>query len=122
MGKYIELNNELINIESLSVAYVDEDSIILKFSDRPNMELDYSEVKNDVNDEKEIDKDYRKLRTFLIIDKYKELNENSQSIEIFITDFYKYKTLVGSINKIVSRGTMSTFKKIKMIKLLMNSI
>ena len=118
---FIEIRKRLINIEDIELAYIDEEQelLVLKFKNKPSIEIDYSEVKNNVNEEKEIEKDYIIIRTALLFNKYDNIENYKSMLDVVKWQLNDRNEKIESIRKIVSRGTMSTYKKIKMISILL---
>lgn len=89
MNNFIEIQNKLIRIDDIvEVEITPEDTIVIIYKDRKyNSCIDYSDVLDDVNDEREIDKDYKRLSEALVnLDNIQEYKDKIAKLEEL---FYK---------------------------------
>lgn len=124
--EFLKLNNELVNLKDLFVVSKnDKERIItLTFNTDGKLniyELDYSDVKDDVNEEKTmIEKDFEKIEKYI----FKEVDPEVKRLETRIKDLEfgnsisrdlkeRYRRKIEAITKILHSGKL---KKTKLIK------
>ncbi len=126
MEIFLKLNGELVNLENLFNVSKNDKERIIKLSyiidgKVIGYELDYSDVKDDVNEEKTIlEKDFEKIEKFIMKEvdlDYKKLEarikdlEFANSISRSLKDRYRRK--IEAIYKIINSRKL---KKTKLIK------
>lgn len=124
--EFLKLNNELVNLKDLfNVSKNDKERIIkLTYNSDGKLityELDYSDIKDDVNEEKTIiEKDFEKIEKYL----FKEVDPEVKRLEARIKDLEfgnsisrdlkeRYRRKIEAITKILHSGKL---KKTKLIK------
>lgn len=124
--KFLKLNNELVNLKDLfNVSKNDKERVIkLTYNSEGKLityELDYSDVKDDVNEEKTIlEKDFEKIEKYI----FKEVDPEIKRLETRIKDLEfgnsisrdlkeRYRRKIEAITKILHSGKL---KKTKLIK------
>lgn len=124
--EFLKLNNELVNLKDLfNVSKNDKERIIkLTYNSEGKLityELDYSDVKDDVNEEKTIiEKDFEKIEKYI----FKEFDPEVKRLETRIKDLEfgnsisrdlkeRYRRKIEAITKIIHSGKL---KKTKLIK------
>lgn len=124
--EFLKLNNELVNLKDLfNVSKNDKERIIkLTYNTDGKLityELDYSDVKDDVNEEKTIlEKDFEKIEKYI----FKEVDPEVKRLETRIKDLEfgnsisrdlkeRYRRKIEAITKIIHSGKL---KKTKLIK------
>ena len=124
--EFLKLNNELVNLKDLfNVSKNDKERIIkLTYNSEGkliNYELDYSDIKDDVNEEKTvIEKDFEKIEKYI----FKEVDPEIKRLETRIKDLEfrnsisrdlkeRYRRKIEAITKILHSGKL---KKTKLIK------
>ena len=124
--EFLKLNNELVNLKDLfNVSKNDKERIIkLTYNSEGKLisyELDYSDVKDDVNEEKTIiEKDFEKIEKYI----FKEVDPEIKRLETRIKDLEfgnsisrdlkeRYRRKIEAITKILHSGKL---KKTKLIK------
>ena len=124
--EFLKLNNELVNLKDLfNVSKNDKERIIkLTYNTDGKLityELDYSDVKDDVNEEKTIiEKDFEKIEKYI----FKEVDPEIKRLETRIKDLEfgnsisrdlkeRYRRKIEAITKIIHSGKL---KKTKLIK------
>ena len=124
--EFLKLNNELVNLKDLfNVSKNDKERIIkLTYNSEGKLityELDYSDVKDDVNEEKTIiEKDFEKIEKYI----FKEVDPEVKRLETRIKDLEfgnsisrdlkeRYRRKIEAITKILHSGKL---KKTKLIK------
>ena len=124
--EFLKLNNELVNLKDLfNVSKNDKERIIkLTYNSEGKLityELDYSDVKDDVNEEKTIiEKDFEKIEKYI----FKEVDPEVKRLETRIKDLEfgnsisrdlkeRYRRKIEAITKIIHSGKL---KKTKLIK------
>ena len=124
--EFLKLNNELVNLKDLfNVSKNDKERIIkLTYNTDGKLityELDYSDVKDDVNEEKTIiEKDFEKIEKYI----FKEVDPEVKRLETRIKDLEfgnsisrdlkeRYRRKIEAITKILHSGKL---KKTKLIK------
>ena len=124
--EFLKLNNELVNLKDLfNVSKNDKERIIkLTYNSDGKLityELDYSDVKDDVNEEKTIiEKDFEKIEKYI----FKEVDPEIKRLETRIKDLEfgnsisrdlkeRYRRKIEAITKIINSGKL---KKTKLIK------
>lgn len=124
--EFLKLNNELVNLKDLfNVSKNDKERIIkLTYNSEGKLityELDYSDVKDDVNEEKTIiEKDFEKIEKYI----FKEVDPEIKRLETRIKDLEfgnsisrdlkeRYRRKIEAITKIIHSGKL---KKTKLIK------
>ena len=114
---YIKLLDKIINLEGIMTSYIDDNRIIIEYSDKAHpTTIDYSEVKFDVNAEKQkIEQDFEKLECSLIVNYDKIINEQKNEI----LRLGQYESDLTSMKHIINLK-LNPFKKIKWLKGLIN--
>lgn len=124
--EFLKLNNELVNLKDLfNVSKNDKERIIkLTYNTDGKLityELDYSDIKDDVNEEKTvIEKDFEKIEKYI----FKEVDPEVKRLETRIKDLEfgnsisrdlkeRYRRKIEAITKIIHSGKL---KKTKLIK------
>lgn len=124
--EFLKLNNELVNLKDLfNVSKNDKERIIkLTYNTDGKLityELDYSDVKDDVNEEKTIiEKDFEKIEKYI----FKEVDPEVKRLETRIKDLEfgnsisrdlkeRYRRKIEAITKVIYSGKL---KKTKLIK------
>ena len=124
--EFLKLNNELINLKDLfNVSKNDKERIIkLTYNSEGKLityELDYSDIKDDVNEEKTvIEKDFEKIEKYI----FKEVDPEVKRLETRIKDLEfgnsisrdlkeRYRRKIEAITKVIHSGKL---KKTKLIK------
>ena len=124
--EFLKLNNELVNLKDLfNVSKNDKERIIkLTYNTDGKLityELDYSDVKDDINEEKTIiEKDFEKIEKYI----FKEVDPEVKRLETRIKDLEfgnsisrdlkeRYRRKIEAITKILHSGKL---KKTKLIK------
>lgn len=124
--EFLKLNNELVNLKDLfNVSKNDKERVIkLTYNSEGKLityELDYSDVKDDVNEEKTIiEKDFEKIEKYI----FKEVDPEVKRLEARIKDLEfgnsisrdlkeRYRRKIEAITKILHSGKL---KKTKLIK------
>ena len=124
--EFLKLNNELVNLKDLfNVSKNDKERIIkLTYNTDGKLityELDYSDIKDDVNEEKTvIEKDFEKIENYI----FKEVDPEVKRLETRIKDLEfgnnisrdlkeRYRRKIEAITKILHSGKL---KKTKLIK------
>lgn len=124
--EFLKLNNELVNLKDLfNVSKNDKERIIkLTYNTDGKLityELDYSDIKDDVNEEKTIiEKDFEKIEKYI----FKEVDPEVKRLETRIKDLEfgnsisrdlkeRYRRKIEAITKILHSGKL---KKTKLIK------
>ena len=124
--EFLKLNNELVNLKDLfNVSKNDKERVIkLTYNSEGKLityELDYSDVKDDVNEEKTIiEKDFEKIEKYI----FKEVDPEVKRLETRIKDLEfgnsisrdlkeRYRRKIEAITKIIHSGKL---KKTKLIK------
>ena len=124
--EFLKLNNELVNLKDLfNVSKNDKERIIkLTYNSDGKLityELDYSDIKDDVNEEKTvIEKDFEKIENYI----FKEVDPEVKRLETRIKDLEfgnnisrdlkeRYRRKIEAITKILHSGKL---KKTKLIK------
>ena len=124
--EFLKLNNELVNLKDLfNVSKNDKERIIkLTYNSEGKLityELDYSDIKDDVNEEKTvIEKDFEKIEKYI----FKEVDPEVKRLETRIKDLEfgnsisrdlkeRYRRKIEAITKILHSGKL---KKTKLIK------
>ena len=124
--EFLKLNNELVNLKDLfNVSKNDKERIIkLTYNSDGKLityELDYSDVKDDVNEEKTIiEKDFEKIEKYI----FKEVDPEVKRLETRIKDLEfgnsiardlkeRYRRKIEAITKVIHSGKL---KKTKLIK------
>ena len=124
--EFLKLNNELVNLKDLfNVSKNDKERIIkLTYNSEGKLityELDYSDIKDDVNEEKTvIEKDFEKIEKYI----FKEVDPEVKRLETRIKDLEfgnsisrdlkeRYRRKIEAITKIIHSGKL---KKTKLIK------
>jgi len=124
--EFLKLNNELVNLKDLfNVSKNDKERIIkLTYNSEGKLityELDYSDVKDDINEEKTvIEKDFEKIEKYI----FKEVDPEVKRLETRIKDLEfgnsisrdlkeRYRRKIEAITKILHSGKL---KKTKLIK------
>lgn len=124
--EFLKLNNELVNLKDLfNVSKNDKERIIkLTYNSEGKLityELDYSDVKDDVNEEKTIiEKDFEKIEKYI----FKEVDPEVKRLETRIKDLEfgnsisrdlkeRYRRKIEAITKVIHSGKL---KKTKLIK------
>lgn len=124
--EFLKLNNELVNLKDLfNVSKNDKERIIkLTYNTDGKLityELDYSDVKDDVNEEKTIiEKDFEKIEKYI----FKEVDPEVKRLETRIKDLEfgnsisrdlkeRYRRKIEAITKVIHSGKL---KKTKLIK------
>ena len=126
MEIFLKLNGELVNLENLFNVSKNDKERIIKLSyvidgKVIGYELDYSDVKDDVNEEKTIlEKDFEKIEKFIM----KEVDPDYKKLEARIKDLEfansisrdlkdRYRRKIEAIYKIINSRKL---KKTKLIK------
>ena len=84
MKDFVEIQDRLITLENIQIVRKTEDLLIIEYYNPKSdigvtkVAIDYSDILDDINDEKEIDKDYKKLKAALELkpenyEKYQDL-------------------------------------------------
>lgn len=124
--EFLKLNNELVNLKDLfNVSKNDKERIIkLTYNTDGKLityELDYSDIKDDVNEEKTvIEKDFEKIEKYI----FKEVDPEVKRLETRIKDLEfgnsisrdlkeRYRRKIEAITKVLNSGKL---KKTKLIK------
>lgn len=124
--EFLKLNNELVNLKDLfNVSKNDKERVIkLTYNSEGKLityELDYSDVKDDVNEEKTIiEKDFEKIEKYI----FKEVDPEVKRLETRIKDLEfgnsisrdlkeRYRRKLEAITKVIHSGKL---KKTKLIK------
>ncbi len=124
--EFLKLNDELVNLKDLfNVSKNDKERVIkLTYNSEGKLityELDYSDVKDDVNEEKTIiEKDFEKIEKYI----FKEVDPEIKRLETRIKDLEfgnsitrdlkeRYRRKIEAIEKIIRSGKL---KKTKLIK------
>lgn len=124
--EFLKLNNELVNLKDLfNVSKNDKERIIkLTYNSEGKLityELDYSDIKDDVNEEKTvIEKDFEKIEKYI----FKEVDPEVKRLETRIKDLEfgnsisrdlkeRYRRKIEAITKVIHSGKL---KKTKLIK------
>lgn len=124
--EFLKLNNELVNLKDLfNVSKNDKERIIkLTYNSDGKLityELDYSDIKDDVNEEKTvIEKDFEKIEKYI----FKEVDPEIKRLETRIKDLEfgnsisrdlkeRYRRKLEAITKVIHSGKL---KKTKLIK------
>ena len=124
--EFLKLNNELVNLKDLfNVSKNDKERVIkLTYNSEGKLityELDYSDVKDDVNEEKTIiEKDFEKIEKYI----FKEVDPEIKRLETRIKDLEfgnsisrdlkeRYRRKIEAITKIIHSGKL---KKTKLIR------
>lgn len=124
--EFLKLNNELVNLKDLfNVSKNDKERVIkLTYNSDGKLityELDYSDVKDDVNEEKTIiEKDFEKIEKYI----FKEVDPEVKRLETRIKDLEfgnsisrdlkeRYRRKIEAITKVIHSGKL---KKTKLIK------
>lgn len=124
--EFLKLNNELVNLKDLfNVSKNDKERIIkLTYNTDGKLityELDYSDIKDDVNEEKTvIEKDFEKIEKYI----FKEVDPEVKRLETRIKDLEfgnsisrdlkeRYRRKIEAITKVIHSGKL---KKTKLIK------
>ena len=124
--EFLKLNNELVNLKDLfNVSKNDKERVIkLTYNSEGKLityELDYSDVKDDVNEEKTIiEKDFEKIEKYI----FKEVDPEIKRLETRIKDLEfgnsisrdlkeRYRRKIEAITKVLNSGKL---KKTKLIK------
>lgn len=124
--EFLKLNNELVNLKDLfNVSKNDKERVIkLTYNSEGKLityELDYSDVKDDVNEEKTvIEKDFEKIEKYI----FKEVDPEVKRLETRIKDLEfgnsisrdlkeRYRRKIEAITKVIHSGKL---KKTKLIK------
>ena len=116
MKIFLKLNGELVNLENLFNVIKNDKERIIRLSyvidgKVIRYELDYSDVKDDVNEEKTIlEKDFEKIEKYI----FKEDDPEIKKLEARIKDLKdRYRRKIEAIYKIINSRKL---KKIKLIK------
>ena len=124
--EFLKLNGELVNLKDLfNVSKNDKERVIkLTYNSEGKLityELDYSDVKDDINEEKTvIEKDFEKIEKYI----FKEVDPEVKRLETRIKDLEfgnsisrdlkeRYRRKIEAITKILHSGKL---KKTKLIK------
>lgn len=101
MKDFIEIQDTLIKLSDIvEVEKTSEDTIVIIYKDRKfNHCIDYSDILDNINDERQIDKDYKKLK---------------EALELKPENYEKYQDL---FYKIYSLSFKRTFSFIRLRKI-----
>ena len=124
--EFLKLNNELVNLKDLFTVSKNDKERIIKLTYNSNGKLityglDYSDIKDDVNEEKTvIEKDFEKIEKYI----FKEVDPEVKRLETRIKDLEfgnsisrdlkeRYRRKIEAITKVIHSGKL---KKTKLIK------
>lgn len=127
---FIKVNGEYINLENVYFVNMDEKERIIKISYCLNekmieYDIDYSDVKDDINEEKtKIEQDYEKIESFILKkvvpeSELEEANNKIKDLEFSRMNYKelkeKYHNKLEEIYKIVFSKKLRKIKRIKEI-------
>lgn len=107
MKDFVEIQDRLITLENIKEVYINKGSfnketfleLVIKYKDETYITIDYSDILDDINDERQIDKDYKKLK---------------EALELKPENYEKYQDL---FYKIYSLSFKRTFSFIRLRKI-----
>ena len=112
---YIKLLDKIINLEEITETFIDDNKIVIRYK-HDIISIDYSDVKFDVNAEKQkIEQDFEKLECSLIVNYDKIINDQKNEI----LRLGQYESDLTSMKHIINLK-LNPFKKIKWLKGLIN--
>lgn len=125
MNKYVNIEslNKIINLEN--VYYVgkhenkEQKMILIIYEDSNHFELDYSDIKDDINEEKTtIQKDYEKIQNILFEKENKEIEDlksKIKNLEFLISCLKINSNKYSEIKYIINSKQISKLNKINKI-------